>query len=393
MSVFNKYNDDTRTFGQGNANLYAADQTSGKKITPFKPDVSATPIGGSASGVTGNSAPVNAGGTNPSNKELYGGGGSDDIDPSTVYLDEIQKAASEKNYKTLLQSDIAAYNLKMGTQKYLNNALAAKGLGTQGYGTSAHVGVENQAQNLYAQNLENYNEAEATALSEAQARQKEEEEKTIAEAKAEATESDNQLVTFLQYSDGSEESVAGYMDKYGYVQGGDGYWYKKDKDGKPDTSQPASAYVMAAVQSATENASSGAPTYGSESSNTVTQGAQNALTQWASSYSGIDKNGYGSVSDLRSAVVGRVDNEQTGTLESVIKNELDYLEARINTGTIADGTLFKLQRGSGRGEAYLVLYYGGRLYIVSDDDREQEGYQVSSRYSQYQGPKEEIIGK
>lgn len=306
-----------------------------------------------------------------------------EIDPSAVYMDEIEAAAHDKNYKALLDADIAAYQLKMNTQKYLENGLAAQGLGNQGYGTSAHVGVENTAANLYAQNLENFNQAES-----------EEHTAAIGRQEAASTESDNQLVTFLQYSDGSSESIAGYMDKYGYVQGDDGNWYKKGDDGKADMSKPASNYVQSAIQSATENAAAnGSADYSANSDPNVVSGAQNALQNWGSKYSGINTNGYASVSDLRQAVVGNRDNSTTDKLQNIVTNELNYLEARINTGTIADGTLFKLQRGNGFGEAYLVLYLGGKLYIVSDDDREQGEYQVSSRYNAYQGPKEEIKGK
>lgn len=305
-----------------------------------------------------------------------------EIDPSAVYMDEIEAAAHDKNYKALLDADIAAYQLKMNTQKYLRNGLAAQGLDNQGYGTSAHVGVENTAANLYAQNLENFNQAES-----------EEHTAAIGRQEAASTESDNQLVTFLQYSDGSSESIAGYMDKYGYVQGDDGNWYKKGDDGKADLSKPASNYVQAAVQSASENATSSSVDYSSNSDDSIVSGAQSFLQNYASKYSGVNSNGYGSVDDLRKVTVGNKDNGSTDSLNNIVKNELNYLEARINTGTIADGTLFKLQRGNGYGEAYLVLYLGGKLYIVSDDDREQEEYQVSSRYNAYQGPKEEIKGK
>lgn len=170
---------------------------------------------------------------NPPKQASKGGDGGGDA--TNIYLDEIQKAASEKNYKTLLQSDIAAYNLKMNTQKYLNNNLAASGLNTQGYGTSAHTGVENAAQNLYAENLATYNEAEQTAQTAAETR-----------ADAKSTENDNQLVTYLQYSGGSDEQIANYMANYGYTQDANGVW--KDANGNE-----ASAYVLSAIESAKAN--------------------------------------------------------------------------------------------------------------------------------------------
>lgn len=305
------------------------------------------------------------------NLELYGRedtGIPPTQDPSSVYLDEIQKAASEKNYKALLQSDIAAYNLKMNTQKNLNNELAAQGLGTQGYGTSAHVGVENQAQNLYAQNLEGYNQAESDALLAAQDRQS-----------AAGNENDNQLATFLQYSDGSEESIASYMGKYGYTKNNDGVWV--DANGNP-----ASAYIQAAAQSAGENAVS--PYAGLSASTPQGQKALAWLKGNQSGYSGISSNGYSTPSALAQAVVGRKDNATTGTLRLVVGDEIDAMETWINDNPqTADGTLFRLERGGGAQEAYLVLYVGGRYFIVSDDDREQAGRQVSNRYNNYQGNK------
>ena len=312
-----------------------------------------------------------------------GGANEPEIDPSSVYLDEIQKAASEKNYKTLLQSDIAAYNLKMGTQKHLDNMLAAQGLGTQGYGTSAHVGVENAAQNLYAQNLENYNQREADALSEAQERQRQEEEQAIAEAKSEATESDNQLVTFLTYSDGSEESINGYMEKYGYTLK-DGVWVNKE------TGEPASAYIQAAVQSAKENGGTGQPSYGI-STETATSNASAFLSAY-----GVGKDASGnvvgySIDDLYGLQVSAMDDTATKALKDVVYNELEWLKNHI--GQYQDGTLFKLERGNGRHEAYLILYSGGKFYLVSTSDDEQEGGQVSTRYNEYNGPKETFRGK
>jgi hypothetical protein len=317
-----------------------------------------------------------------------------DVDPSAVYMDEIQKATHDKNYKTLLQSDIAAYNLKMNSQKLLNNSLAAQGVGTQGYGTSAHVGVENNASQLYAQDQETYNAAETQAAEDAQTRA----DTKATQAKADATESDNQLVTFLQYSDGSDDSVASYMDKYGYVKGDDGYWYKKGADGTADKTQPASNYVQAAIQSAQDNASKSSTVktdYSSDEASTsqISAGADSFVKTYTTSYAGVDKSGYASVDALRDAVVGNKDNTSTDKLRNIVGNELNYLSNEISSGNVKEGTLFKLQRGSGMGEAYLVIYHNGRLYICSDDDREQDENQVNTRYNAYQGPKETIKGK
>ena len=538
MPGLDKYSYDTKTFGQGNTktskpistrdiSLYSATQpvapkspisvgsTVGASISKPTPSTTISFYGGDGSSASPaqetkpvdkplsdqpndvlnptkptSPATPNGAGNGNSVDSYYGGPALPEQDPNSVYLDEIQKAAAEKNYKTLLQSDIAAYNLKLQTKKYLDNELAAQGLGTQGYGTTAHVGVENSAANLYAQNLENYNEANADALSDAQQRQREEEEKAIAEAKANATEADNQLVTFLQYSDGSETSIASYMEKYGYELR-DGVWVNKE------TGEPASAYVQAAVQSAMENGGSAqegqssvyfstledlkAQTYQDHAGGTRTLGqsynsemdyldwqakqgnyesgtvicvkngngdtiylryesgkgfafsnesaykaaieegkgkqaewngkevvettvrsskAQSAyskdfLSNNKSNYSGVSSDGYDSIDALRSVKVGHKDNRQgaSDTLQNIVGNELKYIEDKIKAGTVENGTLFKVQRGGGYHEAYLILYLDGKFYVVSDDDREEAQYQVSQRYNRYDGPKEEVIGK
>lgn len=312
----------------------------------------------------------------------YGGPVLPQQDPNAIYMDEIQKAASEKNYKALLQSDIAAYNLKMNSRKYLNDMLAEQGLGTQGYGTSAHVGVENAAANLYAQNLENYNQAEATALSKAQEREQAE----IEKAKQEATESDKQLVQYLTNSDGSDESINGYMDKYGYTLK-NGVWVNKK------TGEPASAYIQSIVQYAKENGSNGIDYSSINTSTPAGSTALSFLKANASTYQNVDRNGYDSVDGLSRAMVGAQDNSTTKELSEIVGDEINLLREYIDkNGSSADGTLFKLQRGSGHGEAYLVLYVGGKFYIVSSDDREQSGYPVSEKYNSYTGNKVSFVG-
>lgn len=315
-------------------------------------------------------------------------------DPNTVFMDEIHKAVSEKNYKSLLQSDIAAYNLKMNAQKYLDNSLAAQGLGTQGYGTTAHLGVENQAQNLYAQNLENYHQNESDALLEAQQRKEQEDKQAKAEAEAKDTEMDNQLFNYLQETDGSDEQIAEQMDNYGYVQANDGRWYKKNEQGAPDFSSPASNYIQGIISYMRRQTSKQTGSYGTESTNSEVANAQDFLKNYATSK---DENGnptgYGSVEELRKARVNVGDDSRQDSMSYAVGHELDYLEKQLKGGYVKDGTLFKLQAGADKMEAYLVLYLGGKLYIVSSSDDETEGGEVDTKYKQYTGTKTEIIGK
>jgi hypothetical protein len=298
-------------------------------------------------------------------------------------MDEIQKYQHEKNYKALFNSDIAAYNLKQQTQKNLNNELASSGMQTQGYGTSAHVGVENNTANLYSQNQQAYNEAENTAAEEAQTRADTNAEK----AETAATESDNQLATFLSYSDGSDDQISSYMKNYGYTLQSDGTW--KDKDGN----QPSN-YILSTIESvkngtATTNTdievdSTKKSTY--DSTLTGAEGGVSFVNANKSTYSGINTAGYSS-NDIASATVGNKDNTSTDTLKNIVGDEVQAMVNYVKDGKATDGTLFRLQRGSGKGETYLVMYVNGKFYLCSDDDREQDGSQVSNRYNQYTGTK------
>lgn len=311
-------------------------------------------------------------------------------DPENVFVDEIHKALSEKNYKSLLQSNVAAYNLKKSAQKYLKNNLDAQGLGTQGYGTTAHLGIENQAHNLYAQNLENYSQREADALAEAQERKRAEEETAKSKAEQEWLEEDNQLVSFLNNTDGSDEQIAEQMDKYGYVMADDGVWYRKDAEGNPDKSSPASKYVQSYAAYIKRTGENAASPYGQTASKSEVANAQNFLNAYATSKDAEgNPTGYGSVDELKDVKVNHKDDRanESDTMDAVVGNELNELKKQINGGYVRDGTLFRLQRKSGYGEAYLVLYLGGKLYLVSTSDDEKEGGEVATKYNQYTGPK------
>ncbi len=321
--------------------LYSTDQSSGGVSlatgvgkTSGKPDaVSSVP----SKGNTGYSGGVDFKG------HVSTGGAS----TGNVYLDEIQKAASEKNYKTLLQSDIAAYNLKMNTQKYLNNSLASSGLNTQGYGTSAHVGAENAAQNLYAENLANYNEAEQTAQTAAEAR-----------ADTKATESDNQLVTYLQYSDGSDGQIASYMANYGYKQDENGVW--RDADGNA-----ASAYVLSAIESAKNNNSSNSEAKFAEAATSGKTGV-NAEAMKAKGEEIVQA--YKGNTAAMSKAVDEYYTSMFGSNWDKYKNEIDYM---LNNSSfqeqVADGLTVHLVNGSNDSYGAYFVYYNGSWYKTDSD--------------------------
>lgn len=125
------------------------------------------------------------------------------------YEDALAKAKREQNYKAYYNTAIQLYNMKNKSNKYLQNELASKGLNSQGYGTSASAGVNNQAINLYSENEKKYRNTEQEITSDAIDRYNNANE-----------EQDNQLVTFIANSGGDQESINKYLTNYGYMENG-----------------------------------------------------------------------------------------------------------------------------------------------------------------------------
>lgn len=326
-------------------------------------------------------------------------------DPSSweeYYQSEALKAAREENYKLLLNNQMSLYNLKRNSEKNLANELAAQGLGTQGYGTSANVGLSNEYMRQLSEARSDYDEEERDLnLQEAQY-EAEREEQDKAEAEQDAIETDNQLYQFLSAAGGDEEKINRYMQIYGYGKDeAKGKWYKTNEDGSLNYDQPASSYLEAAIYGATNGSTS-----------TGEYDAKYALENWAANYGGFKNQTDGwqqstassnnsgfTFDELSNMKVNYHDNEygpdkddkgKERDLEWLIGNELDKMESLCSSGAVENGTLFKLTRKSDKKEAYLVLWYNGKYYLVSDNDDEQAGGQVDVKYQQFTGPKYEF---
>lgn len=311
------------------------------------------------------------------------------------YQSEALKAAREENYKLLLNNQMSLYNLKRNSEKNLANELAAQGLGTQGYGTSANVGLSNEYMRQLSEARSDYDEEERDLnLQEAQYEAEREEQDAI--------EADNQLYQFLSAAGGDEEKINRYMQIYGYGKDeASGKWYKTNEDGSLNYDQPASSYLEAAIYGATNGSTS-----------TGEYDAKYALENWAANYGGFKNQTDGwqqstassnnsgfTFDELSNMKVNYHDNEygpdkddkgKERDLEWLIGNELDKMESLCSSGAVENGTLFKLTRKSDKKEAYLVLWYNGKYYLVSDNDDEQSGGQVDVKYQQFTGPKYEF---
>ena len=325
------------------------------------------------------------------------------------YQQEMVKAAREGNTRLMYQSAIAAANRNANAQRYLANELAAQGLGTQGYGTSAHVGLTNQYMNELADVRSEYDQAERDLDLQEAEYQANKEETEKAEAEQDAIEQDNQLITFLQSAAGDEEKIKKYMEIYGYGQDEKGNWYKTNEDGSLDPSRPANSYIKAAIYGATADENSSGNPYQSGSNkeyvdtatyllNAYTKNEKGGVTTYLGDKNTIEGGGY-TREELGALKVNYHDGEYGPNKENkgkerdlnwLVGDELEQMYNMVANGSIPDGTLFKLTRKSDKKEAYLILWLGGKYYVVSDDDNEKEGGQVAYRYNSYQGPKYEF---
>lgn len=127
-----------------------------------------------------------------------------DAKVSNDYLDEYQKLADAKDYQTLLDKSVADYNLKMNTQKYLNNQLANQGLNNSGYGSSLQAGTQNAYMNLLGQDYSNYQNSVRQNYQDALSRQE-----------TASKENDEQVITYLN-SATTQDQLDQVLSDYGY---------------------------------------------------------------------------------------------------------------------------------------------------------------------------------
>lgn len=252
-------------------------------------------------------------------------GGEENIESTgDVYQDELSKAAKEKNYKNFYNSAMQLYNYEQNSKKYLNNSLASAGLNTQGYGSSQMAGINNQAINLYNQNLNSLNEANATADQEALQRKEDAD-----------TEADEQLITFMSNAT-SLNQVNQYLKNYGYV----------DDDGNVDTSK-MNAYVKSIYDQMTGEINS---------TNTSTKTASSAISTLSSQKIGDGDKTY---SDKYSKQLNRI---------SKALEDMD---------SVADGTVFCVSDRNDANAVYFV-YKDGKFSLSSKEKYDSSDNKVLS---------------
>ena len=245
---------------------------------------------------------------------------------SDIYQDSIKKALDDQNYKSYFDQILQAYNVKKNTEKYLNNELAAQGFNTQGYGTSANIGVQNAAMNTYNDLFKNYNANKLQIESDAQQR-----------LENKNAELDNQLVTFITNSDGTDTSINKILANYGYMDEDGNYTDKWN-----NLSDESKGYISSAI---TNVKGSGGTIYDNFISDNQLKGMDIESLRY-SSYDGSSK-----------------------TLSSnIVNEEINLMQRLIDSGLQKNGTAFELTNGKDDNIKAYVLYYNGAYYRLTADE-------------------------
>lgn len=264
-----------------------------------------------------------------------------------VYQDAIGKALREQNYKAFLDTAMQRYGMKTQSEKYLQNELAQKGLASQGYGTTAHLGIGNTAMNLYAKGMADYNRTEQEI---ALAEQERGEQKQL--------EQDNQLVGFIQnaINYGADDTMINkYLQNYGYLDANGNYTEKWN-----NLSDESKAYINSVI--------AGKDLFDDEE----TQADKEIAGSLGTEYVYNNKIPYYDIDG----------NIQQGKNQFKFENEA--LEIAIAKGEIALNTYIVLQNGSG---GYLYLYRGkdGKLYNISHETYYKNATDDNSYYFKWNG--------
>ena len=258
-----------------------------------------------------------------------------------VYDDALAKAERDQNYKTYYNNAIQLYNMKLNTQKYLNNSLAQQGLATSGYGTSAHAGVNNNAMNLYSKNLSDYNTAELNTTANAMTRYQ-----------AKQDQIDAEFTTYIQdaLSQGDMELFNKYMQNYGYLDEDGNYTEKWDT-----LDSNRQAYYKSMIDAGMNIASK-----------TDTSKKTYSIDDLADSqFQSYDKDG-----NLRNG---------TKTFKKQFKDAYNLLKASQSNGTLKNGDAIELYDDNWVNDTTYLIYENGQFR-----------YMTKEQYDEYSGNKIKI---
>lgn len=244
----------------------------------------------------------------------------EETETSDPYEDALAKAKRDQNYKSYYNQAIQLYNMKNNANKYLSNSLASQGLNSQGYGSSARVGIGNTAANLYADAYSDYQANEQSITEDAISRYDENQ-----------TELDNQLVSYIQASGGDSDKINKYLTNYGYMDEEGNYTDKRN-----NLSEDRKAYL----QSEIDNVST------SKNSSTV----------------------YSSLEDLNSGTYVN-SKDEVETLGEHYAEEMKLIWHKASQGEYQDGSAIRITNSEG--DTICMMWNGSGFVQISRAEYEK----------------------
>lgn len=276
---------------------------------------------------------------------------------SSLALDDAQsKLLKEQNYTALANNLISNYNMKMNSQRYLQNSLASIGVANSGYGSTAQIGINTTAANNAATALQNYWATQDKINADLATRND-----------AKQTESDNQLAAFItNYGNGDKAKIDSFFQDYGYKDA-NGNW--TDKFNQLDASRQSyfRSLENASVDTSLQSSDSGIR-YGDKLLSDYL--GANSIPVY--DYEGLKSSKWGAGEGARNTLADG---------KNGVKTELEMMQAGIEGGQYRSGDVFKLTNkggNNGGGWSTYVLYYQGKYYRVNEDF--YNSYRGGSRY-------------
>lgn len=247
-------------------------------------------------------------------------------------VNEYYDLANKQNYSALLDREIQLENAKAAALKHTQNTINGAGFGTQGYGSSAQLGIENDY-------LRAMNEAQGDYQAGVQSTEQSRRSELLG-----LEEQGFQNVSSLMSQTTSQERLDELMAMYGYVDPKTGEWTKPENMSQEDWNQLRYLYGL--------------------QSDAI---ANNQQPSYAT---------YGSIDQLGAASYIRKDGN-AGTLAEHYAEEIKSIWAYASRGDYSDGDTIAVTNGEGDTVYLQWTSNGFRMVNKSEYDKAENKYTLA----------------
>lgn len=247
-------------------------------------------------------------------------------------VNEYYDLANKQNYSALLDREIQLENAKAAALKHTQNTINGAGFGTQGYGSSAQLGIENDY-------LRAMNEAQGDYQAGVQSTEQSRRSELLG-----LEEQGFKNVSSLMSQTTSQERLDELMAMYGYVDSKTGEWTKPENMSQEDWNQLRYLYGL--------------------QSDAI---ANNQQPSYAT---------YGSIDQLGAASYIRKDGN-SGTLAEHYAEEIKSIWAYASRGDYSDGDTIAVTNGEGDTVYLQWTSNGFRMVNKSEYDKAENKYTLA----------------